>query len=242
MTSLTQSRSLVFLSVHLREEFRGRLFSVALELIRRLNPHWDILVIDNASPVDPIPYLGAPLSERLFMYRFENALGHWSYDGPSAGNGPGRANMKGIEIALADGYDRIVYQESDALCSLPYDWWFARMTKPVACQPLCRHRFPDWNVWAMQGAFMKEFDFIGKYDWANRKAITVGEQVYADIFGEHLQMIPVRGERWEHDLDAAKFREVYGPMGGCDLLTHVRTETFAAFLEMNGFPDLVERL
>lgn len=231
-------KCIAFQSVFFQSEGQARLFGVSQKLIARLNPGWHRLVINNNSPIDPRPYAGPDVQ----WHDFPDNIGHWSYDGPTAGNGPGRANSKGIEIACAGGYDRIVYQESDALCALPYDWWFARMTKPVACQPPCRHNFPDWNVWAMSGGFMREFDFVTRYDWANQPVTNVGEQVYANLFGEHLQMIPVRGERWESDLTPERFREIYGPQGGCDLLTHVGPETFAAFLELNGFADLVPLL
>jgi len=48
--------TLIWSQVHLRNEAQGRLFAVSHELIKRLNPAADILVIDNASPLDPVPF------------------------------------------------------------------------------------------------------------------------------------------------------------------------------------------
>ncbi len=144
-------------------------------------------------------------------------------------------------MAMEGGYDRAVYQEADALCFLPYEWWFARMTKPVACQPPCQHDFVDWNVTPFADLkWLKAFDFVGKYDWENQKPTHIGEQIWADIFGDNLQIIPCRGERVEGRLSEAEFRTKYAD--GCDWITHAAPELLKAALEINGFPDLMEQL
>ena len=138
-------RTLIVQSVHLRTEEQARLFTVSHALIRKLNPDADLLVMDNASPVDPmqclpgkwqhyglepmsddVPFITRPRS----VVRFAEAIGHFQYGGTM--DGPGRAYMRALEIAMASGYDRFCYIESDCLVSLPAEWWFDRMKKPVA--------------------------------------------------------------------------------------------------------------
>ena len=247
-----------FQSVHLRTVEQARLFAVSHALIERLNPGIHCLIMDNASPLDPMQFLNGSwdlikidddhevptLKLSHTIVRFKDSIGHFSYAKRDENgkpidcrDGPMRAVTKAIEIGIASGYERAVYQETDALCSLPYSWWFERMTKPVACQPVCRHGFTDWNVWPMWLGYMQRSDFVGQYDWRNRDGTEDGEIVVPRILGDNVEIIPVRGERWEFDLSPEQFRRIYA--GGCDLITHVSRETHAAFLEMSGHSDLV---
>ena len=248
---------LLIQQVHLRTEEQCRLFAVSQALLRRLNPGCHLLVIDNASPLDPLPWMAGeweehrlgPMSDdvpviagELKLLRFAEAIGHFNYGGTA--DGPGRANMRSIQVAHAGGYKRAVYFESDCLVSLPVKWWFDRMKKPVACQPVCRHGFVDWQVMPYDVQFMASFGFVEKYDWKNqtveKNAGTFGEQQYFDILGDDVEIIPVRGERVEGTLDVKAWVEKY--KAGVDFVTHGDYEIYAAFLVLNGHKDLVPML
>ena len=248
---------LLIQQVHLRTEAQCRLFAVSQALLRRLNPGCHLLVIDNASPLDPLPWMAGewdqvllspmsdkvPLIERdMTLLRFAEALGHFSYGGTA--DGPGRAIMRGIEMAIEGGYKKAVYIESDCLVSRPVKWWFDQMKKPVACQPVSRHGFVDWQVMPFDVKFMGEFCFVGKYDWKNqtveKNAKTFGEQQYFDILGDNVEIIDCVGERVEGTLDVKGWVEKY--KSGVDFVTHGDYEIYAAFLVLNGHKDLVPML
>lgn len=228
-------RTLIAQSVHLRTMSQARLYAISSALIRRLNPDADYLLIDNASPISPADFM--PMGASVF--RFPEAIGHFSYGGTR--DGPGRANMTALRMAMDQGYDRFCLIDPDCLVSLPVEWWFERMTKPVACQPACRHDFLDWQIWPIKDLkWCEEFDFIGKYDWENQTGDPQGEVVYADILGDNVEIIPVRGERVEGTLNARQFREKYAE--GCDYVTHATSEIYEAFLKMNNAEDLIPLL
>lgn len=250
---------LIFLQCHLRSEERGRLMNVAIKLLQRLNPGIDILLIDNASPINPRHWFDPPdlyiLSEMSdvvpkiggsSIVRFYESIGHmapaYAAERPNPKDGPGRAIMRALEIAIASGYDRASYHESDALLSKPNEWAWQRMSQPTACQPFTRYGgFLDYQAWYIADLkWLRDFQFIEKYSWKTRGPIPCGEIVYEQILGDYMEVLPMTGGRMEGDLTEEKFRAVYAD--GCDFITHTDTEIFAAFLEVNGHPDLVEYL
>lgn len=263
---------LIWSQVHLTHEPQGRLFNVCQQMIRRLNPDADILVIDNASPLDPASFTGeakwvqcnlGPMSEIIpeldvgahvgartpAMVRYHESLGHFFHGhthGRMVRDGPGRAHSLALSMAIAAGYERACYIEADALFRRPVSWCFDQMSKPVGCQPMCGYGYLDWHVWPIKDmAWMAEFDFVKRYDWRNRKGEPggepVGEQVYVDIFGEHLEIVPMSGLRGDTvGLTAANLRDHFPE--GSDYITHVQLDCFALWLEMVGHGDLAPLL
>jgi hypothetical protein len=265
MQERNNMRTLIWQQLHLRIPEQGKLWAVNQKLIRRLNPEADILVIDNASPLDPLSFLEGqswslvrlePMDEwvpdmtgrRNVMVRFHEALGHFFYDRdriPPPKDGPGRAHALALQMAFKARYERGVYIEADALYRHPVQWGFDRLTKPVGCQPLTVYGYLDWHVWWNDLRWLKEFDFVGKYDWQNRVGEPGGERpgehIYADILGDHLEVRPCTGVRGDSvamtvDNMASIFPE------GMDYLTHVRLDCFARWLSDNGHADLAAEL
>lgn len=226
-------KTLIIQQVHLQQEDQGRLWKVAQELIGRLNPGVDRLLIDNASPLDPFQYV--PRGTFYAALRFREAIGHFSKGGER--DGPGRAIMSSIDLAYALGYERAVYMESDCLVFRPVQWWLDQMTKPTACQPICRHRFPDWNVFPFDVHWMRQFDFVGKYSWHTQKPTNIGEQIYKDILGDNCEIIECKGERVEGHRTLEQFKKHYAD--GIDFVTHTSPDIFAHALEINGHADLI---
>lgn len=247
------SKTLIWQQVFLQNEGQAKLFAVSHALVRRLNPDCDLLVIDNGSLVDPRAYATPDL-----WFHYPHSIGHFVHgtqDGTTPRDGPGRGHAAAWSIAMASGYERGVYLEGDTLFAHPVEWGFSQMTKPVACQPGCRRQSDhlkffigyetDWHIWWVNDLkWFKTFDFLGQYDWPNRKGEPreeSGETLYQNIFGEHLQTLPVRGARGDAiGLTVGNYAEFYP--GGCDIITHVSREAYAHFLNQIGHPDLVEKL
>jgi len=263
-------KTLIFTQCFLKTEAQGRLMATSIKLMERLNPGVDILLIDNASPIDPRIPLGGdwsdlspvllddagnilePLYEpaRRSIAVFREAIGHFHYDKHNMvapRDGPGRAIMTALKIAALSGYDRAAYMESDCLFALPLQWGWDRMVKPCACEPRIPYGYLDWQCWWIRDLqwLVNEFDFPARYDWPNRKPDWMGdlcgELIYEQILGDHLEALPLRGGRGDAiKLTRGKLREMFPT--GCDFLTHADVEDFATFLEMNGHADLVQLL
>lgn len=256
------------LSVHLRDEFRARLLRTCVTLIDRLNPDVDILLIDNASPMDPLGWLpvkpASPWSDMgvclatdgpipampsgRAIARFPDAIGHPHLEkdrDPPAQDGPGRSNMTSLLIAYASGYERSVYQETDCLFVRPYEEGFAQLTKKVGCQERTIHGHYDWNIWYKADLpWLRDFQFVEKYAWPTRSGHEgpVGEAIYETILGEeNLQALPTRGCRGDFTgTNADNLRERFPT--GIEYLTHVDEATFVEFLAYTGHDDLIPML
>ena len=264
-------KTLFWHQIHLRYPEQGRLWATCLKLVRRLNPGIDILVIDNASPLDPFQFVDRigwdfqqlrPIGEvsapsipkpsalpGQSMVRFAESLGHFFHGhtfGGEVRDGPGRAMTLALSMAMREGFDRAAYIEADALYRHPLSWGFDRMTAPVACQPETTYGYLDWHVWWIKDLpWFEQFRFLEKYDWANRKGEAggepVAENVYRDILWPHVEPLPVTGVRGETIALGAADIERHFP-AGMDLITHVTIDTFARWLEINGHADLVAGL
>ncbi len=252
-----QSNTLILCQCHLQREEQGKLLGVCLELLHRLNPY-DFLLIDNASPLDPLSFIIPHDDRPVDIFRFPDAIGHFSpkfvHEHEEPKDGPGRANMTGLQMARASGYDRVVYIESDSLVFRPLEEGFAKMTKPVACLPRLKWGYCEWAIWwnADIPWLVDTHKFIEKYDWPSKtKHHKEGERIYEDILGPHLQILPWKGDRgdwwpkpdgtWAHGWITADNLKVVYP-DGLDWITHVQTPCFAEALRMNGHADLVSRL
>lgn len=253
------------LSVHLTSEWRGRLLRTCVTLIDRLNPGLDYLLIDNASPIDPVAWLpGAwddfgvclgdhshphlkPLGRTIM--RFPDAIGHFHHnklDDTPPRDGPGRSNMTSLKIAYQSGYQRSVYQETDCLFVRPYEEGFGQLTLKVGCQDKPPQGYLDWNIrYHADLPWLRDFQFVEKYDWPNRvgdfRGEPVGEIIYADILGEHLQVLPMRGCRaGMAGVTADNLRERFPD--GMEWITHADEACFVEFLKYTGYDDLISML
>lgn len=240
--------TLIFSCTHLKTDRDVRFFEVQQKLLERLNPGVPRLVVDSASPIPSWTWFAAGFN----LFQFPDALGHPGKDPDARGDGPGRAIMKGLEIAITEGFKRAVYAEADALVATPVEWGFRQLTKPIGLQPRCQHGFLDTQmIWFGDLAWLKEFDFISKYDWPNQRRVHDGDLLYEGIPGpDNIQVLPHRGGRvdppvqgapWPTDhLTAENLVERFPD--GIDYITHGSDELNAQFLRVNGHGDLVEFL
>ena len=248
--------TVIFSQVYLNTAEQGRLMAVCLELTRRLNPGWPLMLMDNASPLDPFAFMPREWVEHY--HRFTDAIGHFSpkytheHDEPR--DGPGRAIMTALHLARDAGYDRAVHMEADALCAVPFEDGFRRMTKPTACLPRIKWGYLDWQVWWIADLkwLVDDHRFLDKYNWpAKTKHDKEGERIYEDLLAGFLEVIPLKGGRgdgyykpdgeWVSGWIRADNLAAVFP-GGIDYITHVHTSTFAEFLRLNGHDDLAEKL
>lgn len=237
-------KTLILTQCHLKTEQQGRLLGTTVRLAQRLNPGYDVLLMDNASPIDPTPFL--PKDPAVEIERFPDAIGHFSHkfadEREDRRDGPGRAIMTGLQAAIDSGYDRLVYLEDDCLFARPFEEGFAQMTKPVACLPRGRWGYLDWNMfWVADLAWLKASRFIERYDWPTQKQGpgNEGERIYENLLVPNLNVLPFKGGRGEGYVNAHNLRAVYP---ACDFLTHVDRECYAEFLRMNGHNDLADKL
>ncbi len=220
------------------------MFGVSHELLTRLNPGVDRLVIDNASPLDPRRF-----ATGCDYYHLKDSIGHFSptyaTERVKPKDGPGRAHTYAWQIAASLGYQRTFYCEADCLFAHPAEWGFAQMTKRIGAQPgvpAYGYKF-DWHVvWVADIQwFVHGLKFPEKYGWETRTRHPAGEVVYQEIMGEEVQELPVRGIRGETvGLNETNYREHFPD--GCDLITHAPHGAQSIFLNDIGHADLVEKL
>lgn len=213
-------RTLIWMQCHIRTEEQGRLLNVCVELARRLNPDTQLLLMNNASPLDPRAFLEfeyrcnhtmdnltAMFTEPLQIVHFPDAIGHFSpkftHEMPreQMRDGPGRANMTALRIAADSGYDRAMYLESDAPYVKPASWGFDQMTRPVGCAPRIKWGYLEWTPWWIKDIpwFVNDFNFPARYNWEGQTPDKPeGERQYETIMGEYLQVLPVKGARGDY--------------------------------------------
>jgi len=239
---------------------KERLLHVSLTLACKLNPDADIVLIDNGSTLDLEPYLpdGPWITHQMeagpvprihgnrTVLRFDRPIGHFHYNKnaePPPRDGPGRAIMTGLQAAIDGCYDRCLHLEGDALTVRPADFFFDKMTKPVASCPRTPHGYLDWALFFIKDMdWFRKFDFIGKYAWQHRhRGEPPGEEIYELIFGSALQVLELTGGRgdpmllnkWQQQNELTKAFP-----NGCDYFTHGAKEDFESFLDLNGYSEL----
>ena len=215
-------KTLIFMQAHIMLPAQGRLMATAVKLAQRLNPGVDILMVDNASPLEPLDFLagswldaGACLTDTTWpcdlpggnmLVRFPDAIGHFHYDqlkDPPPRDGPGRAIMTALKMASCSGYRRAVYMESDMLFRRPVEWGFKQMTAKCGNQAEIEpYGYRDMQVmWFADLPWLEAFGFVEKYDWPNRTGDhgnppePPGEKIYTNILGPHVEAIDMLGGR-----------------------------------------------
>ncbi len=247
-------RTLICAQTHLRTKDEGKLLRV-WENMRGddYDSHCDLLVIDNASPLDVRQFLTQgwenhrllnddhiiQMRHRLTLARFNDALGHPFHDGVLQRSGSDRAFIKMLEIAIASGYDKFAYIEMDLLFALPVTSIFNRMTKPCACGPLVSHgKFPETGLLFFDVEYIWKHDVIGRYNWRG-SVIPEGEKRLWNILGDDLELLPLRGHRDGGSTRPGDLAELWPE--GIDFLTHATMPVYADFLRLNNFPELADQ-
>jgi hypothetical protein len=197
-----------------------------VELMQRVNPGFDLLVLDSFS--DPfyratIPALqnvevitlpeGAPLpplKPGLNWVDFPENMGSLEYNNI---DGWGRAFCRGVQFAMDQGYDYAVNIEPDMLFGLPVapileDMQHHRLgaLAPFAHQ----YGFMENTIMFLDVKYLKDIDYIGKYDWrARRKGRDKPENWCEEILGKELFFKNWHGKRDDcRDDDGVTFEQL----------------------------------
>lgn len=243
---------LIFQQVCLQHAWQANLFRVSHRLVRHHNPHAELMVIDNGSPIDPrtcltgqwpvceLPHESdvpiGPLGN--LVVRFKDSIGH-PYRDRRPGkrlNGGGRGLMKAIAIAQANGIEHLGFVDYDVMCVKP--------VPPVATFGCLKASNAlglavQWDIFSINTRWAQAVDFVGRYDWAAERDWEQhnDEQHVAAIVGDAMRFLPFKGDRFEFQLSPQQLRQLY-PAGDCDWITHAEEPTLQEFLRMHGHADI----
>lgn len=221
-------RTLIFGTSYVQGAVAAETFHRWRDLTMAANPGVRLLVIDSASP--DMPDCG---SLGLEMERFSDNIGHLSRSGR---DGWGRAFTKGLQSAIDGGYEWAVHIECDLLFARPVAETIAKMEKhgvKIAAPLALPHQFPETALMFINVPWAVENDLIGRYDWENPPADRLPEWRIADVCGDALFLLPLRGMRNDQGVPAAGLSRFFPD--GIDWITHAELPVLREFMRINGY-------
>lgn len=205
---------LIFGTCYVATPERQKLTSQWAALHRRLNPECDLLLVDSASPIDPLEnmratggvYTGCGYLMKFYdadgirVQSFTDNIGHLSHDGR---DGWGRAFCHGLKYAIEAGYDVVAHVEGDSLFRLPVMSIGEQMERdgirvasvPIGYGEAQRSTWVETGLMFFEVDYLRKSNFIAGYDWPNRTAKPQPEIVIRRMLGEDLVMLPLKAER-----------------------------------------------
>jgi hypothetical protein len=229
-------KPLLFGTCYVADEVMRDLVITWSRLNRKLNPGLDIMLIDSASPFDPRHFLPtkAPQHANVIVKRFDDNIGHLSRGG---GDGWGRAFSRGIELAIYLGYSHIAYIDADMLFARPVMPILQKMERvgvKIACPFDQHYGFVENGITFADVEYLRQIDFIKKYDWKHSPKPTTHEALperrFAKIVEDELFTLPLVGMR--NDFDLLTLENI---VIARDYITHCADpRLYDRFLELNG--------
>lgn len=237
------------------QKYGPRLVTLWARLIDWLNPDCDVVIVDSASPEDPgeflrpLGYTTVPVkswTETMFVPRHRTVLrlpdniGHLNVTGV---DGWGRALSCGLRQAIEHRYDYVAYMDVDVLFARPVRQIVDKMHRfgvLAACPMDMRYNFLENGLMFLSVAYLKESDFVGRYDWESRSGqaltpMTIPERAFETLLEDVIFTLPLRGMRNDQDLLTVNNIAFSFPYGGPDYLTHCKDfGLYERFLELNG--------
>lgn len=258
---MTGTRTLITAATWCPTEEKRELAKLWARGLAKTSPECDVLVIDCDSPFRPGAFLkaegyldvgGFDLIDSLgkdwnrVVCTFPDNIGHLSLGG---GDGWGRSFCKGIEIAIASGYDYVAYIEPDLLFAPPVMPIIEKMhrcgVKAAAPIDLVYHFIAN-EIMFLNVDYLRESRFVERYAWANPPPLsreTVPEKRCEDLLADELFILPLRGIRNDHgQLTRYNIRDrnVIHPMG-LSYVTHCQDfALYEIFMDMHGLSEPVE--
>lgn len=213
----------------------------------------DVLLVDSNSPFEPQKFLKPfgfeyePIREDVpirtahrKVISFPDNIGHLNI---TQQDGWGRAMSTGFQAAIDGGYDYVFYNDGDIL--------FAPQVRPImerlAAKDVKVAAPMDVLYWFMENGllfanvdYLRDIDFIGRYDWSSRGSMAMGgplsapEYVFEQIFGDEFWALPLRGLRNDYNqLSVTNIEESF--FYGLDYVTHCADPAlYLAFMKRNG--------
>jgi ADP-heptose:LPS heptosyltransferase len=196
--------TLIFGTFYIDSEDRRNLTELWKRVHLTLNPDCDFLAVDSQSPMkmfeDWTPFDGK--RHRRMYFNFPDNVGHLSRKDVTANkDGWGRAFTKGLEIACTLGYEHVAHIEGDSLFRIKVKPETERMARENAnCFSTdvlgMKNYMQGWvetGLMMLSTEWLKQSDFIKRYDWQNRRVAPTPEVIVRNLLGNAL----VRQAHWK---------------------------------------------
>lgn len=220
-------RVLIFGTSYVEGQHARYLFSLWLDLVRKLNPTADVLVVDSASP-------DLPPVEDVTVLALDGNIGHLGKNGV---DGWGRAFSAGLNHAVKCQYDYAVHIETDLLFARPVLSSLARMKDhgiKVAAPMALPYAFIETALMFFDVGYVRDSKLVGRYNWEGSPVlphpeVRLGAMTQAELFG-----LPLYGLRNDHGQVTPKNMAQLFPCG-IDWITHCKDPAvYREFLKVNG--------
>lgn len=222
------------------QNYKGDLVRLWLDVMLKLNPECDILIVDAHSPVDVFATLGGPREDgsRATVTVLDENIGHLNVSGR---DGWGRAMSVGIQHAIDRRYEMLVYVDADIILARPVMPIIEKMARSgvKAAAPMdCMYRFLENGIMFLDVEYLRESRFVERYDWQNRTRsadpLEIPEMVCERLLEDVLFTLPLRTYRDDTNRLSVNNLAHMFPYG-LDALTHVRDmAVYHRFIEMKG--------
>jgi len=226
---MSNANILIFGTMYLRYPEDAEVVNLWASLVRKQGADW--MLIDSCSPTESLNELDKYIKPNIWS--FDDNIGHLSRGGR---DGWGRAFCKGIELAISGGYDYVAHIESDLLFKGRIETVVSMMRKSKikVVSPRVSVIAGDvprleTGLVIMDVRYLKEIDFVARYDWTVTQRIPCPEARVAAIFGGDWCVWGLPGGRNDRRDLNGKIREIYylthAPLNqlrefaSCDLLS-----------------------
>ena len=250
---MTDFKILIFGTSYIADDARRDVCRWWATIHNQLNRDCDVLLVDSDSPFSPGKFLapygfdhvrifdGQPIAQaHRRVISFPDNIGHLNITGQ---DGWGRAMSRGFEHAILNGYDYVLYNDSDILFTRRAREFVERMAKKninVSAPMDVIYWFMENGIMFAKVDYLKDIDFLAKYDWKSRPSKidgsprSVPEYIFEQIFGDEFWPLPARTFRNDqNNLSVETIKN--GLYYGLDALTHCADPAlYRAFLERNG--------
>lgn len=220
---------LIFGTSYVEGQHSRYLFGLWRDLVRKLNPGIDVLVVDSASP--DLPHTGD-----FAVSQLGDNIGHLMKTGR---DGWGRAFCEGLQRAIDEDYAYAAFIECDVLLAKPVMPIIDRMMNnnvKFCCPMASPYSMIATEIMVMDLDVM--WDFIEKYDWENSPVMPYAETRIQEILGYYLWCLPWTGCRNDLGHITAQNMQQKFP-AGIDWITHCEdVAVYREFLRLNGHADI----
>jgi hypothetical protein len=215
-------RTLVFGTSYVSGQPSRYLFTQWLDLVTKLNPGADILVVDSASP-------DLPETGRANVLQLGDNIGHLNKTGR---DGWGRAFCAGLNHAVHGGYDWVVHIETDLLFRNSVTPTVGKMSRSgvkIAAPVAHPYLFMETALMFLSVSYIRDSDLVARYDWESVRQPELPEARLEGLVSDDLFLLPLKGLR--NDMTEVG---VKGFPAWLDWITHAEPGVFREFIRVNG--------
>lgn len=209
-------------------------FRLWANLIAKLNPGTDVLIVDSASPDLPND---TALERSATCMQLGDNIGHMSLNGK---DGWGRAFSAGVRYAIEKEYDWLVNIDCDLLFARPVAEVIGKMREfgvRAAAPMAIPYNFTETALSFWSVDYLRETDLIGKYDWEHPRYDVIPEQRIDMICADTMFALPLRGFRNDAKATADQLPRIFAT--GIDWIHHAELPVLKAFIRMNGHANII---